>query len=121
MLENKIKLTKSRIKTIENGSESRSLTDVKCVESRCLNSKIRDLSRHHESLLRKKARNNLCKLGDRNTRFSQLSASLTNRRKFIDTIVIRENVISSPLDIKFQVEAFFSNLYGSNIIDRPYI
>jgi hypothetical protein len=118
MLENKIKLTKSRIKTIENGSESRSLTDVKCVESRCLNSKIRDLSRHHESLLRKKARNNLCK---RNTRFFELSASLTNRRKFIDTVVIRENVISSPLDIKFQVEAFFSNLYGSNIIDRPYI
>lgn len=33
ILENNIKLTKSRIKTIENKGESRSLTDVECVES----------------------------------------------------------------------------------------
>lgn len=60
-------------------------------------------------------------MGDRNTRFFQLSASLTNKRKFIDTIVTRKNVISGPSNIKFQVEDFFFNLYGSNIVDRPYI
>lgn len=95
--------------------------DVEYAELMCLNSKIMKLNKHLESFQRKKKRNNWCKFGDRNIRFFQLSAFLTNKRNFIDTKVIGGNGISSPLEIKFQATTFISDQYKSIIIDRSYV
>lgn len=46
-------------------------------------------------------------MGSRNPRLFQLLASLTNKRNFIDIIIIGGNVTSCPLEIKFRLKLSF--------------
>lgn len=55
-------------------------------------------------------------LGDRNTKFFHLFASLSNGKNFIHPIIVYENVISSASEIKSWALNFLSNLFSISIV-----
>jgi len=103
-------------------SESRSLTDAEIVELGSLNFELWDSNKHYESLWRKTAIINWCKLSDWNTRFFHLMASLFfYRKKYFDYIVVIDTKFLDSLGIKSKVANLYNNSFNSNFRPRPFM
>ena len=88
------------ITTIEDLSEVRLLSETEKTKLKNLNSKLWEVSRKVEDIKRQKSCQNGCKIGDKNTRFFHLSASLRNGLNHISKIKQNGGFLVSLNDIK---------------------
>jgi hypothetical protein len=77
-----------------------------------LNSELLEVNRKVEDIWRQKSRQNWYKMGDKNTHFFHLSASLRNGRNHISKIEQNDKFLVSINDIKEGVVSFFSTLFA---------
>jgi hypothetical protein len=99
------------ITTLENKSEVCPLSETEKTKLQGLNSDLWEVNRRVEDIWRQKSRQNWCKMGDKNTRFFHISASLRKGRNYISKIDHNGSHLVSPNDIKEGAVNFFSSLF----------
>ncbi|GFZ20781.1 hypothetical protein Acr_28g0014860 [Actinidia rufa] len=115
----KLQAVEEKIHNLEMIEESRALDVVEAESKKNLKSELRESSRLAEILWRQKSRVNWIKLGDKNTRFFQASATARYRENFIGSVEVEGTWLEEPLDIKTAAVNFFSKLFNEEEWQRP--
>jgi len=89
----------------------RTLSETEKTKLQGLNSDLWEVNRRVEDIWRQKSRQNWCKIGDKNTSFFHMSASLRKGRNYISKIDHNGSHLVSSNDIKEGAVNFFSSLF----------
>ncbi|KAG6743423.1 hypothetical protein POTOM_054377 [Populus tomentosa] len=116
-MSNQIKELESEADSLDNLKECRDLSADELIRSNVIVSKLRTLYIMQESIWHQKSRVQWCKLGDKNTRFFHLAATIRQKRNLISSLEVDGNMLSKPAEMKIAVFNFFRNLYSHH--DRP--
>lgn len=99
-------------------SETRQLDVEEKKERKLKKEEFWKYSRLVESVWRQKSRINWIKLGDRNTRFFQITANNSYRKNMIDSIKVGGRVIEEPELIKAAAVNYFRTCFVEEVKDR---
>jgi hypothetical protein len=116
-MSNQIKELELEADTLDHLKECRDLSAVELIRSNSIATKLRTLYRMQESVWQQKSRVQWCKLGDKNTRFFHLAATIRQKRNQMLSLEVDGKMLSNPVDMKIAVFNFFRNLYSHH--DRP--
>lgn len=100
-------------------AESRSLSEVEKAERNKCRQDFWAVDKMKESLWRQKSRFRWIKLGDRNTKFFQISANNRYRRNFIGSIELEGVIYEEPEQIKQMAVKYFEARFKNQIWRRP--
>jgi len=116
-MSNQIKELELEADSLDHLKEYKDLSAVELIRSNSIAFKLRNFNRMQESVWKQKLKVQWCKLGDKNTRFFHLVATIRHKRNQILSVEVDGKMLSNPADIKIVVFNFFRNLYSH--YDRP--
>jgi len=118
-MSNQIKELELEADTLDHLKECRDLSAVELIRSNSIATKLRTLYRMQESVWQQKSRVQWCKLGDKNTRFFHLAATIRQKRNQMLSLEVDGKMLSNPVEMKIVVFNFFRNLYSHHDRSRP--
>jgi len=118
-ISNQIKELELEAVSLDHLKECRDLSVVELIRSNSIATKLRTLYRMQESVWQQKPRVQWCKLGDKNTRFFHLAATIRQKRNQILSLEVDGKILSNPVGMKIVVFNFFRKLYSHHNRPKP--
>ncbi|XP_050217914.1 uncharacterized protein LOC126668778 [Mercurialis annua] len=100
-----------QITNLEQVADVRILSDLEKSSLATLHSQLFDITRHLKLIWLQKSRLNWSLLGDKNTSFFHLAATVHAKNNQISEVVVDNICYTTPFDIKKNVSGFYQNLY----------